>query len=98
MKRKSSLIFCTVPVLFFTLVFFTGCVSKGPEVNLNYEKYYPDLKFELSDYSGKTLTLLNMTNEAANSTMWGYYSSDGKVAYVTEWPGRISGTCFREPS
>ncbi|MFH1136261.1 MAG: hypothetical protein V1816_09260 [Pseudomonadota bacterium] len=86
MKRKSWVIPGMVLVVFYTLFLAAGCGSSGLSVKLDYGKYVPDLKAELSDYSGKSMTLLNMVNDAENSAMWGYYSPDGKMSYVTDWP------------
>ncbi|MBN1664277.1 MAG: hypothetical protein JW943_11810 [Deltaproteobacteria bacterium] len=61
--------------------FLFGCSPGlyGTKIELN--SYSPALKGDFSDYSGKKIYLMNFDNQAGNTTIWYYYSSDKDFTY-----------------
>jgi hypothetical protein len=59
-----------------------GCRTAGTKVFLKQTSYNPSFQTaKLSAYKGKTLYFSSVTNNAANTSIWGYYSPDSLYNY-----------------
>ena len=70
-------------LLFACFLALTGCPTRGgTKVFLKQTSYNPTFATaNLSAYKGKTLYFSSVTNNAANTSIWDYYSADSKYAY-----------------
>jgi len=75
-------IFGKVVLLFACFLALTGCPQGGTKVFLKQTSYNPSFATaNLSAYKGKTLYFSSVTNNAANTSIWDYYSTDSLYAY-----------------
>jgi hypothetical protein len=75
-------IFGKVVLLFACFLALTGCPGGGTKVFIKQTSYNPSFETaNLSAYKGKTLYFSSVTNNAANTSIWDYYSADSKYAY-----------------
>ena len=71
-----------VVLLFACFLAFTGCIGGGTKVFLKQTSYNPSFETaNLSAYKGKPLYFSSVTNNAANTSIWDYYSVDSQYAY-----------------
>jgi len=70
-------------LLFACFLALTGCPTRGgTKVFLKQTSYNPSFATaNLSAYKGKTLYFSSVTNNAANTSIWDYYSTDSLYAY-----------------
>jgi hypothetical protein len=69
-------------LLFACFLALTGCPQGGTKVFLKQTSYNPSFETaNLSAYNGKPLYFSSVTNNAANTSIWDYYSADSKYAY-----------------
>ncbi|MFA6148347.1 MAG: hypothetical protein WC899_09075 [bacterium] len=70
-------------LLFACALMLTGCpMQGGTKVFIKQTSYNPSFATaNLSAYKGKTLYFSSVTNNAANTSIWDYYSTDSKFAY-----------------
>lgn len=65
-----------VVLLFACFLAFTGCIGGGTKVFLKQTSYNPSFETaNLSAYKGKTIYFSSVTNNAANTSIWDYYSA-----------------------
>lgn len=75
-------IFGKVVLLFACILALTGCPGGGTKVFIKQTSYNPSFETaNLSAYKGKTLYFSSVTNNAANTSIWDYFSTDSKYAY-----------------
>ena len=75
-------IFGKAVLLFACFLALTGCPRGGTKVFIKQNVYSPSFETaNLSAYKGKTLYFSSVTNNAANTSIWDYYSADSKYAY-----------------
>ena len=69
-------------LLFACCLALTGCPRGGTKVFIKQTSYNPSFgTANLSAYKGKTLYFSSVTNNAANTSIWDYYSTDSQYAY-----------------
>ena len=75
--------FGTAVLLFACILALTGCPrGGGTKVYIHQTTYNPSFgTANLSGYKGKTLYFSYVTNNAANTSIWDYYSTDSQFAY-----------------
>jgi hypothetical protein len=64
-----------------TVLLFSGCASRKTWVQ--FTKYKPRFTKEWNQYKGKSVYLMNFDNQAPNTSIWYYYSTDQKLYYGT---------------
>ena len=76
-------IFGKAVLLFACFLALTGCPTVGgTKVFIKQTSYNPSFDTaNLSAYKGKPLYFSSVTNSAANTSIWDYYSTDSKYAY-----------------
>lgn len=75
-------IFGKAVLLFACCLALTGCPRGGTKVYIKQASYNPSFATaNLAAYKGKTLYFSSVTNNAANTSIWDYYSLDSKYAY-----------------
>jgi hypothetical protein len=76
-------IFVKAVLLVACFLALTGCPwGGGTKVFIKQTSYNPSFATaNLSAYKGKTLYFSSVTNNAANTSIWDYYSTDSKYAY-----------------
>jgi hypothetical protein len=75
-------IFGKVVLMFACFLALTGCPRGGTKVFIKQTSYNPSFETaNLSAYKGKTIYFSSVTNNAANTSIWDYYSADTKYAY-----------------
>jgi hypothetical protein len=76
-------IFGKAVLLFACCLALTGCPrGGGTKVYIKQASYNPSFATAtLAAYKGKTLYFSSVTNNAANTSIWDYYSLDSKYAY-----------------
>jgi len=75
-------IVCKAALLFACFLALTGCPRGGTKVYIKQNIYSPSFETaSLSAYKGKTLYFSSVTNNAANTSTWDYYSADSLYAY-----------------
>ena len=75
------IVFKTV-LLFACFLAFTGCNKGGTKVFIKQNVYVPSFETaNLSAYKGKTIYFSSVKNDAANTSIWDYYSADSQYAY-----------------
>ena len=75
-------IFGKVVLLSACVLALTGCPRGGTKVYIKQTSYNPAFETaNLSAYKGKTLYFSSVTNNAANTSIWDYYSVDSQYAY-----------------
>jgi hypothetical protein len=75
-------IFGKVVLMFACFLALTGCPQGGTKVFIKQTSYNPSFETaNLSAYKGKTIYFSSVTNNAANTSIWDYYSADSKYAY-----------------
>lgn len=76
-------IFGKAVLLLACILALTGCPRVGgTKVFIKQTSYNPSFETSnLSAYKGKTLHFSSVTNNAANTSIWDYYSIDSKYAY-----------------
>jgi hypothetical protein len=76
-------IVCKAVLLFACFLALTGCPTRGgTKVFIKQTSYNPSFATaNLSAYKGKTLYFSSVTNNAANTSIWDYYSADSQYAY-----------------
>lgn len=76
-------IFGKTVLLFACFLALTGCPrGGGTKVYIKQTSYNPSFETaNLSAYKGKTLYFSSVTNNAANTSIWGYYSTDSLYTY-----------------
>jgi len=76
-------IFGKTVLLFACFLALTGCPrGGGTKVFIKQNVYTPSFETaNLSAYKGKTLYFSSVTNNAANTSIWDYYSADSLYAY-----------------
>lgn len=73
---------CKGVLLFACFLAMTGCPRGGTKVFIKQTSYNPSFATaNLSAYKGKTLYFSSVTNNAANTSIWDYYSVDSQYAY-----------------
>ena len=73
---------CKAVLLFACFLALTGCPRGGTKVFIKQTAYNPSFETaNLSAYKGKTLYFSSVTNEAADTSIWDYYSVDSQFAY-----------------
>lgn len=73
---------CKAVLLFACFLALTGCPRGGTKVFIKQTAYNPSFDTgSLSAYKGKTLYFSSVTNQAANTSIWDYYSTDSQYAY-----------------
>ena len=87
---------CKTVLLFACFLVLTGCPLRGggTKIYIKQTSYNPSFATaNLSAYKGKTLYFSSVTNNAANTSIWDYYSADSQYAYeAAPASRRISGT------
>jgi hypothetical protein len=69
-------------LLFACFLALTGCPRGGTKVFIKQTSYNPSFATaNLSAYKGKILYFSSVTNNAANTSIWDYYSVDSLYAY-----------------
>jgi hypothetical protein len=69
-------------LLFACFLTLTGCPVGKTKVFIKQTSYNPSFETaNLSAYKGKVLYFSSVTNNAANTSIWDYYSTDSKYAY-----------------
>jgi len=75
------IVFKTV-LLFACFLAFTGCNKGGTKVFIKQNVYVPSFETaNLSAYKGKTIYFSSVKNDAANTSIWDYYSADSLYVY-----------------
>lgn len=75
-------IFGKAVLLFACFLALTGCPRRGTMVYLKQTSYNPEFSTaNLSVYKGKPLYFSSVTNNAANTSIWDYYSVDSQYSY-----------------
>lgn len=75
-------IFGKVVLLSACFLALTGCPRGGTKVFIKQTSYNPSFETaNLSAYKGKPLYFSSVTNDAANTSIWDYYSVDSRYAY-----------------
>ena len=75
-------IFGKAVLLFACFLALTGCPVGKTKVFIKQTSYNPSFETaNLSAYKGKVLYFSSVTNNAANTSIWDYYSTDSKYAY-----------------
>ncbi|OIP35021.1 MAG: hypothetical protein AUK27_05760 [Deltaproteobacteria bacterium CG2_30_66_27] len=75
-------IVCKAVLLVACFLALTGCPRGGTKVFIKQTSYNPSFETaNLSAYKGKTLYFSSVTNNAANTSIWDYYSTDSQYAY-----------------
>jgi hypothetical protein len=75
-------IVCKGALLFACFLALTGCPWGRTKVFIKQTSYNPSFATaNLSAYKGKTLYFSSVTNNAANTSIWDYYSADSLYAY-----------------
>jgi hypothetical protein len=75
-------IFGKAVLLFACCLALTGCPRGGTKVFIKQTVYNPSFETaNLSAYKGKTLYFSSVSNNAANTSIWDYYSTDSLYAY-----------------
>ena len=59
-------------------LFIWGC---GGDADVLLKRYQPKFNSDLSMYKGKKIYLMNFDNQAKNTTLWYYRSTDKKITY-----------------
>jgi hypothetical protein len=74
---------CKAVLLFACFLALTGCPrGGGTKIYLKQTSYNPSFETaNLSAYKGKTLYFSSVTNQAADTSIWDYYSVDSQYAY-----------------
>ncbi len=74
---------CKAVLLFACFLALTGCPRVGgTKVFIKQTSYNPSFETaNLSAYRGKPLYFSSVTNNAANTSIWGYYSVDSQYTY-----------------
>ncbi|MGZ8450166.1 MAG: hypothetical protein ACXWWV_11345 [Candidatus Deferrimicrobiaceae bacterium] len=73
---------CKAVLLFACFLALTGCPARGTKVFIKQTSYNPSFETaNLSAYKGKTLYFSSVTNNAANTSIWGYNSADSQYTY-----------------
>ena len=74
--------FGKIVLLFACFLALTGCPGGRTKVFIKQTSYDPSFETtNLSAYKGKNIYLPFVTNNAANTSIWDYYSTDSKYAY-----------------
>ena len=63
------------------LLFQAGCAGTGSKIWVRQEVYTPQLDRQLQIYKGTSVYLNSFTNRAENTSIFYYYSPDGKMKY-----------------
>jgi len=79
MHRKTRLLLCTC--LLFCAFFAFCTVAQARSDIVPIKNYSPKFTADLSEYKGKRVYLMNFDNQARDTTVWYYFSPDGKFAY-----------------
>jgi hypothetical protein len=80
-ETRMGRIFGKAILLFACFLALTGCRG-GTKVFIKQTSYNPSFATaNLSAYKGKALYFSYVTNNAANTSIWDYYSADTKYAY-----------------
>ncbi len=75
-------IVCKAALLFACFLALTGCPRGGTKVFIKQTSYNPSFATaNLSAYKGKPLYFSSVTNNAADTSIWDYYSVDSQYAY-----------------
>ena len=75
-------LFGKTALLFACILALTGCPGRGTKVFIKQTSYNPSFATtNLSAYKGKILYFPSVTNNAANTSIWDYYSTDSQYAY-----------------
>lgn len=75
-------IVCKATLLFACFLALTGCPRGGTKVFIKQTSYNPSFATaNLSAYKGKPLYFSSVTNNAADTSIWDYYSVDSQYAY-----------------
>jgi hypothetical protein len=82
-ENRMGRIFGRAVLLFACFLALTGCPrGGGTKVYIKQTSYNPSFETaKLSAYKGKTLYFPSVTNNAANTSIWDYYSADSQYAY-----------------
>ena len=79
MHRKTRLVFFTGLFLYTILAASVFARTVGDIVPLR--SYYPVFTADLSEYKGKRVYLMNLNNQARDTTVWYYFSPDRQFYY-----------------
>ena len=77
--RVSKCAILVVGVFILTGLLICGCDATRTRVQVG--EYKPQFTKDLSLYEGKSLYLMNFDNQANDTSIWYYYSSDKKLRY-----------------
>ena len=82
-ETRMGRIACKAVLLFACFLALTGCPGGGgTKVFIKQTSYNPSFQTaNLSALKGKTLYFSSVSNNAANTSIWDYYSTDSKYAY-----------------
>ena len=81
-ELRMGRIVCKAVLLVACFLALTGCPRGGTKVFIKQTSYNPSFETaNLSAYKGKTLYFSSVTNNAANTSIWDYYSTDSQYAY-----------------
>jgi hypothetical protein len=77
--RLSRRVIFVFEVSFVTVLLFSGCGGKRTWVQIR--DYKPDSTKDWNQYKGKSIYLMNFDNQANDTSIWYYYSTDQKLYY-----------------
>ena len=81
-KTLSKCIIFVFEVFIVAVFLFSGCGARRTWVQVT--EYKPHFTRDWNQYKGKSIYLMNFDNQANNTSIWYYYSTDQKLYYGTD--------------